>query len=58
MTLSRLIILLSALLAIVRGKAIIIEDKGGGKCQTFISSDISRNRAKFLLLMNLKTNIT
>ena len=42
-----------AIIAILRGKAIVIEDKGD-RCTTFIGSEISNHRLKVLMINSLK----
>jgi hypothetical protein len=53
--LTKLIILVKAAKAILRGKAIIIEDQGGLRCKTYICDSISKSRAGILFWLNLKT---
>ncbi len=50
----RLIECVRATVAIFRGKAIIIEDKGDS-CRTFVGSEISKQRLKVLMVNQLKT---
>lgn len=53
--LTKFIILVKAAKAILRGKAIIIEDQGGLRCKTYICDSISKSRAGILFWLNLKT---